>query len=114
VRRLKERGFAPTNCTAATLGSSREETDRKFHVGPIATLANKPLADLVETPSDRVRLRRFKNGSTREYIAQSASEHFQLLDALSKLDEAGAVAVIGRHLGRSRHVWGEGAHTDHT
>jgi DNA-binding GntR family transcriptional regulator len=32
------------------------ETDRQFHVGLIATLGNKPLADLVETLRDRVRL----------------------------------------------------------
>jgi DNA-binding GntR family transcriptional regulator len=39
-----------------------------------------------------------KNNSTREYIAQSANEHFQPLDALSKQDEPGAVAVMRRHL----------------
>jgi DNA-binding GntR family transcriptional regulator len=90
------------------------ETDRIFHVGLIATLGNKPLADLVATLRDRVRLHGFKNGSTRKYIAQSASEHFQLLDALSKQDEAGAVAVMRRHLERSRQVWGEGDHTPHS
>jgi DNA-binding GntR family transcriptional regulator len=90
------------------------ETDRQFHIGLIATLGNKPLADLVETLRDRVRLHGFKNGSTREHIAQSASEHFQLLDALSKQDEAGAVAVMRRHLERSRHVWGEGDRKPHT
>jgi DNA-binding GntR family transcriptional regulator len=87
------------------------ETDRRFHVGLIAALGNKPLADLVETLRDRVRLHGFKNGSTRKYIVQSASEHFQLLDALSKQDEAGAVSVMRRHLERSRDVWGEGEHT---
>ena len=90
------------------------ETDRQFHVGLIATLGNKPLADLVETLRDRVRLHGFKNGSPREHIAQSASEHFQLLDALSKQDEAGAVAVMRRHLERSRHVWGDGDHEAHS
>jgi len=90
------------------------ETDRQFHIGLIATLGNKPLADLVETLRDRVRLHGFKNGSTREHIAQSASEHFQLLDALSKQDEAGAVAVMRRHLERSRHVWGEGDREPHS
>jgi DNA-binding GntR family transcriptional regulator len=90
------------------------EADRKFHVGLIATTGNKPLADLVETLRDRVRLHGFKNGSTRNYIAQSATEHFQLLDALSKQDEADAAAVMRRHLERSRHVWGEGDHTAQT
>jgi len=90
------------------------ETDRQFHIGLVATLGNKPLADLVETLRDRVRLHGFKNGSTREHIAQSASEHFQLLDALSKQDEGGAVAVMRRHLERSRHVWGEGDRKPHT
>jgi DNA-binding GntR family transcriptional regulator len=84
------------------------ETDRKFHVGLIATLGNKPLADLVETLRDRVRLHGIKSGSTGEYLAQSAREHFQLLEALSKQDEADAVAVMRRHLERSRHVWSEG------
>jgi len=90
------------------------ETDRQFHVGLIATLGNKPLADLVETLRDRVRLHGFKNGATREHIAQSASEHFQLLDALSKQDEAGAIAMMRRHLERSRHVWGDGDHPTET
>ena len=84
------------------------ETDRKFHVGLIATLGNKPLADLVETLRDRVRLHGFKSGSTGEYLAQSAQEHFQLLEALSKQDEADAGAIMRRHLERSRHVWSEG------
>jgi DNA-binding GntR family transcriptional regulator len=84
------------------------EADRKFHVGLIATLGNKPLADLVETLRDRVRLHGFKGGKSGEYITHSASEHFQLLDFLSKRDEAGAVALMQRHLERSRHVWSEG------
>ena len=90
------------------------ETDRQFHIGLIATLGNKPLAELVETLRDRVRLHGFKNGSPREHIAQSASEHFQLLDALSQQDEAGAVAVMRRHLERSRHVWGHGDQKAHS
>jgi len=84
------------------------EADRKFHIGLIAALGNKPLAELVEALRDRVRLHGFESGSSRQYIAQSASEHFELLDFLSKQDEAGAVAVIRRHLERSRCVWGEG------
>jgi len=83
------------------------EADRKFHVGLIATLGNKPLADLVETLRDRVRLPGFKGGSSRDYIAQSASEHFQLLDLLAKRDEPGAVALMQQHLARSRRVWSE-------
>jgi len=87
------------------------ETDRQFHIGLIATLGNKPLAELVETLRDRVRLHGFRNVSTREHIAQSASEHFELLDALSKHDETVAAAVMRRHLERSRHVWGEAGQT---
>jgi len=86
------------------------EADRAFHVELIAMLGNKPLADLVETLRDRVRLHGFKSGKSREYIAQSASEHFQLLDFLAKRDEAGAVALMQRHLARSRQVWSEGRH----
>jgi DNA-binding GntR family transcriptional regulator len=84
------------------------ETDRKFHVELIATLGNKPLADLVETLRDRVRLHGFRGGKSGEYITHSAGEHFQLLDFLSKRDEAGAVALMQRHLERSRHVWSQG------
>jgi DNA-binding GntR family transcriptional regulator len=104
------RSLAAATKRAADQGDLIEflETDRKFHVGLIATLGNKPLADLVETLRDRVRLHGFKNGSTKAYIAQSAIEHFQLLDALSNKDEVNAVAVMRRHLERSRHVWGEG------
>jgi DNA-binding GntR family transcriptional regulator len=84
------------------------EADRKFHVELIATLGNKPLADLVDTLRDRVRLNGFKSGSSSGYIVQSASEHFQLLDCLAQRDETGAVAVMRRHLERSRSVWVEG------
>jgi DNA-binding GntR family transcriptional regulator len=104
------RGLAADTKRAADAGNLIEflEADRTFHVELIATLGNKPLTDLVETLRDRVRLRGFEKGSSREYIAQSAAEHFQLLDFLSKQDEAGAVAVMRRHLERSRQVWGDG------
>jgi DNA-binding FadR family transcriptional regulator len=59
------------------------------------------------TLRDRVRLHGFKGGKSGEYIAHSASEHFQLLDFLSKRDEPGAVALMQRHLERSRRVWSE-------
>jgi DNA-binding GntR family transcriptional regulator len=104
------RELAVATKRAADAGNLIEflETDRKFHVGLIATLGNKPLADLVEALRDRVRLHGFKSGSSGEYITYSASEHFQLLDFLSKRDEPGAVALMQRHLERSRHVWSEG------
>jgi DNA-binding GntR family transcriptional regulator len=121
VADIARAGLAPAQLTelrelaadtkrAADAGNLIEflEADRTFHVELIATLGNKPLTELVETLRDRVRLRGFKNDSSREYIAQSAAEHFQLLDFLSKQDEAGAVAVIQRHLERSRHVWDDG------
>jgi DNA-binding GntR family transcriptional regulator len=104
------RALADVTKRAADAGNLIEflEADRKFHVGLIATLGNKPLADLVETLRDRVRLHGFKSGKSSEYIARSASEHFQLLDFLSKRDEPGATALMQRHLERSRHVWSEG------
>ena len=104
------RELAAATKRAADAGNLIEflEADRTFHVGLIEALGNKPLTELVETLRDRVRLRGFEKGSSREYLAQSAAEHFQLLDFLSKQDEAGAVEVIRRHLERSRHVWGDG------
>lgn len=104
------RELAAVTQRAADAGNLIEflEADRKFHVGLIATLGNKPLADLVETLRDRVRLHGFKSGKSGEYIAHSAREHFELLDLLSKRDESGAVALMQRHLERSRHVWSEG------
>lgn len=104
------RELAAATKRAADAGNLIEflETDRMFHVELIATLGNKPLTELVETLRDRVRLRGFKNASGRAYIAQSAAEHFELLDFLSQQDEAGAVTVMRRHLERSRQVWGDG------
>jgi len=104
------RALADVTKRAADAGNLIDflEADRKFHVELIATLGNKPLADLVETLRDRVRLHGFKSGKSSEYIAHSASEHFQLLNFLSKRDEPGAVALMQRHLERSRHVWSEG------
>lgn len=104
------RALADVTKRAADAGNLIEflEADRKFHVELIATLGNKPLADLVETLRDRVRLHGFKSGKSSEYIAHSASEHFQLLNFLSKRDEPGAAALMQRHLERSRHVWSEG------
>src|SRR5262249_31696468 len=104
------RELADATKRAADAGNLIEflEADRALHVELIATLGNKPLADLVETLRDRVRLHGFKSGKSREYIAQSAREHFQLLDLLAKRDEPGAVALMQRHLARSRQVWSEG------
>jgi DNA-binding GntR family transcriptional regulator len=104
------RDLADITKHAADAGNLIEflEADRKFHVELIATLGNKPLAELVETLRDRVRLHGFKSGNSSEYIAHSAGEHFQLLDYLSKHDESGAVALMQRHLERSRKVWSEG------
>ena len=104
------RELAAATQRAADAGDLIEflESDRKFHVGLIAVLGNKPLADLVESFRDRVRLHGFKSGKSGEYITRSAREHFQLLDLLSKRDEPGAVALMQQHLERSRRVWGEG------
>jgi DNA-binding GntR family transcriptional regulator len=104
------RELAQVTKRAADAGNLIEflESDRKFHVELIAMLGNKPLADLVETLRDRVRLHGFKSGKSREYITKSAREHFQLLDFLGKRDEPGAVALMQRHLERSRQIWSEG------
>lgn len=104
------RELAAVTKRAADAGNLIEflEADRKFHVGLIAMLGNKPLADLVEALRDRVRLHGFKSGKSSEYITKSASEHFQLLDFLAKRDEPGAVALMQRHLERSRQIWSEG------
>ena len=40
--------------------------------------------------------------------ALADAEHFQLLDLLAKRNEAGAVALMQKHMERSRHVWSEG------
>jgi DNA-binding GntR family transcriptional regulator len=73
----------------------------------IATLGNHYLAKLVETLRDRVRLQGFASGeSPRDFLKQSANEHFKLLDYISKQDRSGAEATIRRHLERSRDVWG--------
>jgi DNA-binding GntR family transcriptional regulator len=104
------RVLAAATKRAADAGNLIEflETDRKFHVELIATLGNKPLADLVESLRDRVRLHGFKSGNSGDYITKSATEHFQLLDFLAKRDERSAVTLMQRHLERSRHVWSEG------
>jgi DNA-binding GntR family transcriptional regulator len=83
------------------------DTDLKFHVQLIATLGNQYLAKLVETLRDRVRLQGFANGeSPRDFLKQSANEHFKLLDYIAKQDRSGAEATIRQHLERSRRVWG--------
>ena len=85
------------------------DTDLKFHVQLIATLGNHHLAKLVETLRDRVRLQGFASGeSPRDFLRQSANEHFKLLDYIAKQDRSGAEATIRRHLERSRGVWGTG------
>ena len=84
------------------------DADLKFHVQLIATLGNRSLAKLVETLRDRVRLHGFAgNDSPRDFLRQSANEHFKLLDYVSKRDRAGAEATMRRHLERSRGVWGD-------
>ena len=83
------------------------DTDLKFHVQLIATLGNHHLAKLVETLRDRVRLQGFASGeSPRDFLKQSANEHFKLLDYIASRTAA-ARATIRRHLERSRGVWGD-------
>jgi DNA-binding FadR family transcriptional regulator len=55
-----------------------------------------------------VRLQGFASGeSPRDFLKQSANEHFKLLDYIAKQDRSGAEATIRRHLERSRGVWGD-------
>lgn len=84
------------------------DADLKFHVQLIATLGNRSLAKLVETLRDRVRLHGFaSDDSPRDFLRQSASEHFKLLEYVSNRDRAGAEATMQRHLERSRGAWGD-------
>lgn len=80
--------------------------DRQFHISLIDLLGNKPLTGLVASLRDRVRLLGLANSSAKLHIVQSADEHFDLLDRIAANDAEGATAIIGRHLKRSRDVWG--------
>jgi len=80
--------------------------DRQFHIALIDLLGNKPLTELVTSLRDRVRLLGLANSGATSHIVQSSVEHFELLDRIAMNDAESATAIIGRHLRRSREVWG--------
>jgi DNA-binding GntR family transcriptional regulator len=83
--------------------------DRQFHISLIDLLGNRPLTELVTSLRDRVRLLGLANPGARSHIVQSSAEHFELLDRIAANDAEGATAIMGRHLRRSREVWGVAA-----
>lgn len=85
------------------------EADRQFHIALIDLLENKVLSETVATLRDRVRLFGLADPRTKDHLATSASEHFELLQAIEDCDAEAAGAVMKQHLERSRDLWAAAA-----
>ncbi len=81
------------------------ETDREFHLGLIGTLGNGRLTDMVSRLRYQARLYGLPRLAERGELKESAHEHRELLDAVSRGDAAAAAQITTRHLQHTRGIW---------
>lgn len=80
------------------------EADRQFHVGLIALLGNRRLADLVGRLRDQSRLPGLRRLGSEDLLA-SAAEHRGILDAALAGDKRRVKALMQEHIGHTRGIW---------
>ncbi|MEX6507473.1 GntR family transcriptional regulator [Jiella sp. M17.18] len=76
------------------------ETNLAFHRALLATAGNRALVDLVDELRLRTSPAPASQWSTRQRIAQSGREHFEMVEALRARDAPRLGAVIRRHIGQ--------------
>jgi DNA-binding GntR family transcriptional regulator len=80
------------------------EADRRFHVGLIALLGNRRLADLVGRLRDHSRLPGLRE-LARQDLMSSAAEHRGILQAALAGDKRKVKALMQEHIGHTRGIW---------
>lgn len=81
------------------------EADREFHLGLLAALGNGRLTDIVSRLRYQARLYGLPSLAARGELTESAHEHRELLDAISRQDAAAAAATMAHHLRHTRGIW---------
>jgi DNA-binding GntR family transcriptional regulator len=79
--------------------------DREFHIGLLSQLENERLLEIVRSLRDQQRLYGLAGLRATGHLAESASEHRELLAAIAAGDGDSAEALTVRHLRHTRGVW---------
>jgi DNA-binding GntR family transcriptional regulator len=79
--------------------------DRDFHLGLLATVGNSRLVDIVSRLRDQARLYGLPVLAQRGELRESAREHRELLEAVSRQDTGAAAALMTHHLEHTRGIW---------
>lgn len=81
--------------------------DRDFHLAILTLNGNSRLVNQVALLRDQTRLYGVPDLAKRGLLADSATEHFALLDALGTGDAEAAGAVMAQHLEHIKREWSE-------
>jgi DNA-binding GntR family transcriptional regulator len=81
------------------------EADRRFHLALLTLAGNRLLVEMADDLRARSRLYGLAGLAERGLLIESAREHMALLDTIAAHDEAGARALIERHIGHVRGLW---------
>jgi DNA-binding GntR family transcriptional regulator len=81
------------------------EADRRFHLGLLALAGNPRLVEVVRDLRAQTRLYGLSRLVEEGRLAESAAEHFDLLDAILDQDSRRAEEVMRRHIGHIRGIW---------
>lgn len=81
------------------------EADQEFHLGLLELMGNPLLTSIVADLRDRTRLAGLERLRHTERLAASAAEHHQILRLLVERDQAGARALMRRHIGHIAGWW---------
>jgi DNA-binding GntR family transcriptional regulator len=79
--------------------------DREFHLSLLGELGNARLVEMVALLRDQVRLYGVPSLAEQRQLADTASEHRELLDAIAGVDPARVRRLMTRHLEHTRGIW---------
>jgi len=79
--------------------------DLDFHLGLLALLGNRRLVDTVRGLRTQTRLYGLTRLAETDRLRGSAMEHLELLTLVEAGDDAGAEALLRRHIGHTRGIW---------
>lgn len=81
------------------------DADRRFHLRLLGYAGNRRIVDLVSDLRAHTRLMGLAPMVERGELADSATEHLELVELIAAGDEAAAEALMRRHIGHVRGIW---------
>ncbi|MGH7641192.1 MAG: GntR family transcriptional regulator [Candidatus Dormibacteria bacterium] len=79
--------------------------DRTFHLGILESLGNRRLVEVVASLRDQARLHGMNSILESGTLADTATEHVRILDAIGAGEVQETEALMGSHLGHTRGRW---------